>query len=231
MRDANAGSGWNEEVGVAGSPIVFHTLANERLTDMRHESFFCDVNADRIKELQKKLERLNYQNSYCLLGDNDDALDVFEERIRQTERKPHYAVGSVIADPNGYWYRNLKGVGAPVRALTGFAIRFPRIDIILNLNMRIYRLQRALNHGVIPPIDVFLSLKKSHWLVRRTACGGDDFLLAVGRNVATGDHKALGFHDVSGDAGRRIIHIAEFGLGEEKRKESARQGSLFNEAV
>lgn len=219
--DANSGSGWNHAAGVAGSPLVFHSVANERLTCMRREAFFCDMNSSSITALSEKLEKLNCENSYCLLGDNEDALLVFEERIRSTERNPAFAVGSVIADPNGYWFRNAKGEGAPVRALTQFTSKFPKIDVILNLNARTYKLQRAQGHDVMPPRDVFASLNKAHWLVRRTQCGGDQFLLAVGRNVATGDHKALGFHDVMSEAGRHIMSLIE----------GSRQGGLFDEAV
>jgi hypothetical protein len=203
--DANAGSGWNRQAGVDGSPVVFHRIADAYLTGLKRQAFFCDLNAAALDELSKRLGRWP---AYLFGGDNEEAIEVFAERIRQAE-KPHFALGSVIVDPNGYWYRNAKGEGAPVKALTRFAAEFPRIDIVLNLNTRSYKLQRAQGHDVKPPIEVLASLHKTHWLVRRTQAGGDQFLLAVGRNVETGDHKRLGFHKLASVEGNHIMAIVE----------------------
>lgn len=213
--DANAGSGWNDRVGVEGSPIVFHRVADQYLKGLKREPFFCDIN---VAALQKLSIRLGNWPGYLFPGDNEDALYVFAERIRQVER-PEFAIGSVIVDPNGYWYRNAKGEGAPVKSLIRFAAVFPRIDIVLNLNVRTYKLQRARGQDVSPPADIFESLQKKHWLVRITQAGGDQFLLAVGRNVETGDHKRLGFHKLESDGGRHIMTIANGG----------RQGKLFDD--
>src|SRR4051812_1061599 len=40
--DANAGSGWNEEVNVPGSPLVFWQVANLYLNGLGPRAFFCD---------------------------------------------------------------------------------------------------------------------------------------------------------------------------------------------
>lgn len=200
--DANAGSGWNDDVDVPGSPLVFQYARAERLTDMQVEAFFCDMNVDRLKQLEARLHQ--YPNCYCLPGDNEEAIDVFAQAIRSRENA-QFAVGSVVVDPNGYWFRNQKGEGAPVRALTEFSKEFPRIDIILNLNATAYKRQDGAGHEVMPPRAVLESLNKSCWLVRRTVCRGADFLLAVGRNMKTGDHTSLGFHHLHSDAGMEVM--------------------------
>jgi hypothetical protein len=215
--DANAGSGWNESVGVFGSPIVFHANADALLTGMRREAFFCDLNRTALTELLNRLDQQPQWSSCLFAHDNEEALEVFAERIRQSGESPRYAVGSVIVDPNGYWYRNAKGEGAPVRSLSEFSAQFPRIDIILNLNTRAYVLQRAQGHAVAPPLEVFASLRKSHWLVKRTHHGTNGWLLAVGRNVPTGDHRAIGFVKLESDEGHFIINLAE----------GDRQGKMF----
>lgn len=204
--DANAGSGWNEHVGVPGSPVVFHKVAQERLTRMQSQSFFCDLDVSCLKQLQQRLS--SYNNAHLIPGDNEEAIEVFAERIRMSDR-PKFAVGSVVADPNGYWYRNAKGHGAPVRALTAFSREFPCVDIILNLNTNAYKRQVGAGFDVLPPRDVLRSLNKAHWLVRRTVCKGGDFLLAVGRNLKTGNHSSLGFHALESVEGNHIMLRAE----------------------
>jgi hypothetical protein len=59
----------------------------------------------------------------------------------------------------------------------------------------------------MPPEQVLNSLHKKHWLVRRTQIGGDQFLLAVGRNLPTRDHKALGFYRLESPEGQAIMKL------------------------
>jgi len=214
--DANAGSGHNDLVDVPGSPIVFHVAADACLTGMQRHAFFCDINRSALEHLHSRLKHWRPM-SYLLPGDNEEALKVFAETIRQSGDSPQYAIGSIIVDPNGYWYRNKKGEGVPSVGLPLFAAEFPRIDIVLNLNAREYRLQRGARQIVMPPRDVLASLHKRHWLVRRTRFGsGNDWLLAIGRNVETGDHRAMGFHKLDSDLGHDVM----------TRVEGQRQGDL-----
>lgn len=208
--DANAGSGWNHDVDVPGSPLAFHAMADLHLSGMRRAAFFCDINGESIRQLG---ERLNATPVYAaastlLPGDNEIGLTEFARAIRERE-KPEYAVGSVVVDPNGYWYRNAKGEGAPVEALTRFVKVYRKIDVVLNLNARTYRMQAAHKHAVLPPREVFRSLEKQHWLVARTQMGGDEFLLAIGRNTPTGNHKALGLHALDSGEGQHIMSLVE----------------------
>lgn len=204
--DANAGSGWNHEVGVPGSPAVFWHVAQICLTRMQPAPFFCDRDLVAMEQLRARLGHLpEAAGSILLPGDNEDGLAAFAEAIRRSET-PRFAVGAVIIDPNGYFYRNAKGIGAPVKTLMWFVQEFPRIDIILNLCLRTFHLQRGVGHDVMPPVDVLASLNKQHWLVAR-AGGQSRHLLAIGRNMATGDHKALGLYDVDSEMGRKLLNV------------------------
>jgi hypothetical protein len=210
--DANAGCGHNDICDVPGSPIVFHVAADACLIGMRRHAFFCDIDRAAFTELSSRLSAQWLASSYLLLGDNEDSVELFAERIRQSGDRPQYAVGSIIVDPNGYWYRNGNNEGPPIRSLLRFTAEFPRIDIILNLNARTYRLQRSKGHHVLPPREVFASLNKAHWLVRHTRHGsGNDWLLAVGRNVETGDHRKIGFHKLESVEGCEIMADVEGG--------------------
>jgi hypothetical protein len=210
--DANAGCGHNDIVDVPGSPVAFHAVADACLNGMNRRAFFCDLNRAALSELSSRLSKSWASKSYLLPGDNEDGLDLFAEYIRQSGERSQYVVGSIIVDPNGYWYRNAKGEGPPIASLIRFAAEFPRIDIILNLNVRTYRLQRSNGHHVAPPRDVLATLGKSNWLVRLTHHGSsNDWLLAVGRNIETGDHRKLGFYKLNSLEGHDVMLTAEGG--------------------
>jgi len=205
--DANAGSGWNEAVNTPGSPLVFLEVAGLCLRGLRPAPFFCDIDLNAMRRLYTRLQTEEHA-SYLLPGDNQDALEVFAECIRKTET-PRFAIGSVLVDPNGYFYRNPKGIGAPIAGLQWFCREFLRIDIILNLNVRTYQMQAAHSHNVLPPRDVLASLNKSHWLVSRAQTKGGKFLLAVGRNMPTQEHRALQLYDYRSEMGQHILDWAE----------------------
>lgn len=215
--DANAGPGWNSLVNTAGSPLVFWQVATACLSGLRPAPFFCDIDTDALRRLQVRMRSAPTlaERSVLLPGDNQDALEVFAEVIRARERRPQFAVGSVLIDPNGYFYRNPKGIGAPIDALKWFTREFPRIDVVLNLNIRTYQMQAAHGHNVLPPREVLASLNKQHWLVAQANVsngngkGGNRFLLAVGRNVETGDHKKLQLYKHTSEHGEYILNMAE----------------------
>jgi hypothetical protein len=214
--DANAGCGWNAEVDVPGSPLVFWTLAEQHLTDMPIVAFFAEHNAALAAYLLRRLPARFADRSFIFKHDNETVLDVFAEYIRRRERAA-YAVGSIIVDPNGWFYRSAKGEGAPVDGLRRFAREFPRIDIALNLNARSYRLLLANGQQVEPPRAIMRALK-AHWLVGRTQHGGNEYLLAFGRNMAAGGHAAVGMHRLDSPAGHAIVN----------RVEGGRQGDFVN---
>lgn len=216
--DANSGCGWNNEVDVPGSPLVFWNLAEARMPNMRVRAFFSEIEKPSILQLQ---ERLRFSEraaacSYLLPGDNAEGIEVFAQMVRDHD-KPHFAVGSLIVDPNGYFYRSKQGIGAPVDQVIAFTAEFPRVDIILNLNTRQYRLQAAHKFPQLSVPEMFAVLNKKHWLVRLTHHGTNEFLLAVGRNMPTGEHKGLGMHAISSPEGQHILF----------RVEGSRQGALL----
>ena len=208
--DGNSGSGWNEAVNVPGSPLVFWQVAALNLKGMLPRPFFCDIDREAMRRLQVRLREtpVAAASSVLLPGDNEAALDVFAECIRKFEN-PRFALGSLLVDPNGYYYRTPKGTGAPIGALNWFCREFLRIDITLNLNVRTYQLQSKHQHNVLPPREVLSSLNKAYWLVGRARTKGGRFLQAVGRNTPTGDIKTLQLYRAESEIGQFILDWAE----------------------
>ena len=183
--DANAGCGHNRSCDVPGSPVVFHIAADACLNGMQRRAFFSDCDQRQLDELAIRLTPAWKASSYLLPRDNEESLEVFAECIRSSGERPQYAIGSVIVDPNGYWYRNGNGMGPPILGLLRFTAAFPRIDIVLNLNVGAYWRQRGAGQCVLPPRDVFASLRKAHWLVRYTSHGQNRW--AAGGRSQRGD--------------------------------------------
>jgi hypothetical protein len=219
--DANAGSGWNEVVDAPGSPRVFWDLADRHLANMPFHAFFAERSLSRAHALLRAVPDLPQgSGSYVFARDNQEVLAVFAQFIRDHDR-PAHAVGTLIVDPNGWFYRNSHGEGAPVTGLYEFANEFPKIDIALNLNARTYRLQRGDGQCVQGPEEIMQQFRKEHWLVSYANYGGNTYFLAVGRNKIRGEHKALGMYALESEQGRYIINLIE----------GRRQGTLFDAAI
>lgn len=208
--DLNAGSGWNEIAGCPGSPVVFCELAQQLLTNVPLYAWFCDNKPDRIAILERWLTNYGHlpQNGISLCcEDNQSVIGRFAEQIRRRDR-PAHALGSLLCDPNAWFHRNLKGEGVPVEEIVAFAHEFPKMDIILNANYRVYGMQRGAGHAVLTPDQIRVLLKRRHWLVsRQHLTGKDRFWLAIGRNIETRDHRSLGLYHWDSPEGRHIMSI------------------------
>jgi hypothetical protein len=212
--DCNAGSGWNETVDCPGSPLVFHHIAAERLHNMRVHSLFAEMNPALSAALERRFVDMPFRGVREIhAGDNAAAMESFVAAIRRSGDRAKYAVGSVIIDPNGWFYRKPNCEGAPIKEAIAFFQAFPRIDVILNINARTYRLMKGhpagMYPGLLPPLEIFAALNKRHWLVKLTKPGRDSFLLAVGRNIKAGEHKGLGLHYADSEQGRAVIEEVE----------------------
>lgn len=203
--DLNSGSGWNDKSVCEGSPIVF-LRESERRKNTR--IFFCDKDEQSIERLAVHplvMER----RAQCLPWDNREVLPVVEILIARVER-PEKAIGTVVVDPNGYM-----GDAFPHEQLIDFARRHPRIDVVMNLNVRTYRMGKAHvrkgNPGWAnkfwPSIASFPEIfSRSHWLISEVrSFGGDQFVILVGRNMPTGAHESLRLFHMKSPMGEEII--------------------------
>ncbi len=210
--DANAGSGVNDEIGeepVPGSPLVFWEAADRILTGMEAVPFFCDMNLARMRRLKTVLGVERAARSFLFPSDNNQALSVFARTILDSGERPEFVVGTALVDPNGWYYRNRKGEGVPSRILLAFLDKFPRIDLILNLNVSTYWKQAKLKHDVISPRNLLTYLRKEYWLVGKVTRGGNTYLQLIGRNMKTDPHKKVGLYLANSWEGQQILDVAE----------------------
>ena len=209
--DLNSGTGWNHIADCPGSPLVFCELAQQKLTHVPLYAWFCDNKPERIEELEHCLinhGHLPQPGVSLWCDDNRFVIRRFADQVRRRDR-PQYALGSILSDPNGWFHRNKRtGEGAPVEEIIAFCEEFPRMDVILNSNYRVYGMQRGAGQTVMSPNEIRTRLKRKHWLVGRQHLGGNNrFWLAIGRNFPTGDHKKLGLYHWDSDEGQQIMNI------------------------
>ena len=220
--DLNAGCGWNEVVDCEGSPLVF--LREAEHAERRFNAVFCDLDAEAVRSLEG---RLPAAPAGCVVrtfaGDNADALDAFGNWIVAAGEKPQYAVGTCLADPNGV--RSL-----PIDGLARFASAFPRIDLIVNLNISLFSRFRGGRESPAlrgrfdkypEPLDLLALFHRKHWVVRNLPRGGtgERFTLAVGRSHRAGSGRHADFYPIDSPAGRRIL--------QDFRREIPEQMDLF----
>jgi len=210
--DLNAGGGYNTElsVPVPGSPLNFLKAAarNQRSNFF---AFFVDHNEERIQELITRPEIEAVPDRVFIdHGDNAEILPVVSEFIAARERA-QYAMGSILIDPNGFH----KGV--PWDPLQSFCATFPRMDLVLNLNVRTYKLERphiekgagAWGRYQLHPMSTFPAwFSRRNWMLTEPLqINGDRFVQLVGRTMQTAqpDYRSLGFYDLASDRGQRIV--------------------------
>lgn len=144
--DLNAGGGFNHEADCDGSPLVFVREACKVSRTFR--AYFCDHDGSLVDELRDRLVSFalladgSGPNPDCLFPagshftfaccDNADFLPRVAQHIRNQETNSRHAVGTCLCDPNGYPH------GFPTEALMAFAHEFPKIDLILNLNVSLF---------------------------------------------------------------------------------------------
>lgn len=205
--DLNSGSGFNENANCIGSPLAFLGAA-QQAGRQNFRAVFVDHD-ERLIEALMKTPIGQDKRCACFNCDNGEILPVLSEMICAQERRPHYAFGSLIVDPNGYF-----GDEVPLNQLVTFCSEFPRMDMVLNLNVRTYQLMRPhiakgigkWNGKVCPALsDLPKLLSRPHWLVCKVIGQRSRFVLLVGRSYKAGDHAAIGLYHMDGERGQQII--------------------------
>lgn len=202
--DLNAGSGMNDQVDCIGSPLAF-IQSVDALGISNYRAYFTDIDYDTIEKLHAYPE-MKRKNCFLFHGDNRSFIYAIPDLIRLTDKRPEYAIGSVLVDPNGSEVN--------IEELAWLSVKCPRLDFIINWNSVIFkRLQGA--HGTL--CGSIKSLNKKHWLIREPT-GGHQFILIIGRNARIGEHPAMGFYHLNSDRGQEIFHTCNLSKAEDKSR-------------
>lgn len=215
--DLNAGGGFNHDAGVEGSPLNF-LRAVERHGRFNVYAFFVDIDPEAYRQLIQQPLVLAFPSDRLSIhgGDNAEILPVVRQFIRQRERHPDKAVGSIVIDPNGYHG------GVPWESLRVFCAEHPRIDLFVNLNLRTFRLEAwqiaaAAGRGKwgqkqIRPLSEFPAwFSRPSWMwTEPIQIKGDTWIQCVGRSMQTRacGYESLGFYDKDSERGRAICEQA-----------------------
>ncbi len=208
--DMNAGSGYNAVAECMGSPLVFLEEASD--VGRSFNALFCDNDPAAVEQLRNAtffaVEATDSSALSVVCKDNREALGDFSRWITAEEPRPEYAMGTCLCDPNG-------SRALPVSAIAHFANRFPRIDLVLNVNVSLFaRVRKCKGNPKTPGFDEFpdpedvLGLKshKSHWLVRNPPKGGrESFVIFLGRNTEEGMTRFEEFYPLDSTRGEGIV--------------------------
>jgi hypothetical protein len=210
--DLNAGSGFNEEVKVAGSPLNF-LAAVERNQRRNFYAFFVDRDLSCIRDLIRRPQVEAHADRVRLFhADNAEILPIVSEFVAAREPNPHLAIGSILIDPNGYH----KGV--PWEALREFCAAHPRFDLFINLNIRSYRMERShiltdWKQYELRPVSQFPTwFSRPHWMwTDIVQLAGNSWMQFVARTMATDTpgYSQIGFYDSRSERGRFILNKLE----------------------
>jgi hypothetical protein len=205
--DLNCGCGINEHIGCIGSPLAF-MKAVESIGLRRYFAGFCDINEGYLQTLME--HEPVQQNSQCFAfhGRNAALVEAIPDIIANVEQ-PNRAVGMVLSDPNGF--------EVPLDELAALSRTCPGIDIAIHWNTRIRRLFRGQGWVFVDIDEAIAMLNKRHWLIREPR-GAHQWTVLIGRNIATGDHKMLGYYHLDSEKGRYIMQRCKARLQKNDRQ-------------
>lgn len=169
--DLHAGCGWNEEVDVIGSPLLFQEIARQHR--MTYRMFCCEIDRARCKQLGERLKTDHHSFPHC--GHNEEMCEIVPDLMRHHGIEPSDAVGSILVDPNGFVDQ------IPWNGLQKLMKVCGRLDVVFNFPGTAYT--RNVGHSEYVHIDRLPELlNKKHWFVRKPL-NVHKFTLCVGRNT------------------------------------------------
>jgi len=205
--DANAGCGYNEDVGCIGSPLVFQSAVDR--VAVSHYATLIEIDAGNTLLLRETLG--NYNHHQIITGNNAEIVPDIVHRL------PRNSYGVLYTDPNGI----------PDFEMLAGAARDPklrRVDILIRCAAS--AVKRNLWQGEARLLEHLSAINKQFWIVREPERSDKwqwTFLLGMnwdGLRVMA----RHGFHYAHSDRGREILHRLNYTNDE---LAAMRQPSLF----
>lgn len=214
--DLHGGSGWNHDVNVVGSPVLFQQIVRE------HGGEFVMHAAELDKHRAASLADTLRDDECCFVrhGDNAELVTEIPHIIRAYGENPRFAFGSVLIDPN-----NPTG-GIPWAELECLFAQCNRLDVIFNFPsnaMKRIRKARETTGGcsdcIKSPSSLRIAWNKAYGQIRKPL-GPHQFTLLVFRNTKwKNGHRSIHLVDIDSREGCRLLDVAEYTTSERSTQE------------
>lgn len=171
--DLHAGSGFNDEVNVVGSPLLFCDIA--RRHGFENYLLLCsEHDKGRVKQLANRLAE--NQRAYPFYGDNRELCYALPELLKSWGFDLRSVIGSVLVDPNSVkeqfcW-----------EALEYLFQSVPRLDCIFNYPATAFKRAKKQAELYFHLEDIPQKLHKSVWFIREPIAQWQ-FTCLLGRNT------------------------------------------------
>lgn len=180
--DLHAGSGFNHEVNVKGSPVIFAEAAID--AGCNWIMFCCEVDKGRCKMLGEAMRQ--YPSVFPFYGNNDELCMSIPDRLNARGISPRSAVGTVLVDPNGFASKRIGSKVIPQIPWEGLKFLFsecPKLDCLFNYPGTAMQRVRDSDHCDYVHIDELPGrLNKRFWSIREPLPRWK-FTAMVGRNT------------------------------------------------
>lgn len=164
--DLHAGSGFNEDIKVLGSPVIFCEEATK--LGCRWKLFCAEFNKGRCQQLADRL--CSYPDAYPFCGNNEELCYLVPDLLRESGISPSRAVGTVLIDPNGCTDKKRGSAVVPQIPWDGLEYLFnacPRLDCLFNFpGTAMQRIQHMNHKDWVHLNELPERLNKTHWYIR-----------------------------------------------------------------
>lgn len=208
--DLNAGPG--VVGGVEGSPLIFARMAATLGLPFRAFLFEeDDENARRLSDALRDVcaeHGADVRRLQIIPGDHNKSVPWFiQEHLASLPSRWTYGLG--YGDGNGK-------TDAPFGPMAALAARFPRVDLLLNVNATIYKRLRGANPSAGFLLDDLSVIKKAQRLIREPV-GIHQWTMVFQTNWdRPPEFGEIGFRRLDSDEGRRIAGTVNFSKPERR---------------
>jgi len=200
--DMHAGCGWNHDVGVIGSPVLFAEIA----TEMNVPFFMVAVEKNKSLAHQLEYALSPYRANVTVIAkDNADVCDELPGIVARRYKRPDSVVGSVLIDPNTP--HSIKS-GLPWGQFANVFQQFKRMDALFNFPGTSMKRIKHYDAEYVCIADVPRLLNKPHWMIRKPM-GSQQFTMLVGRQCELKECKNIDLVNWNSEVGMEYRKLAE----------------------
>jgi len=193
--DLNCGSGYNETVKCAGSPLILvNSLLSSKLNPLQIKMAFIDWNATYIETLRNRPE-LNLHNIHI------------QDAISNSKWLEDYSDEFIGTSPLGLIYCDPNGATIPLSQLAGISQKYLQFDIVIHLSATVIKR----NNGAYGKLhtktlnNITTDICRDYWYIRRNHSKWQ-WIMLIGSNIPLNLNQLLNFHSLDSKEGQDILN-------------------------